>query len=103
MKYELRSIAKKRTISDYKYMCKNELINANKISKPRQTNKKNNFKSKRKEIKESFMKFSTKKILKSKIKEIKKILYQPIKNLQSTSVFQRILKRLILYILLVIA
>ena len=40
MKYELRSIAKKRTISDYKYMCKNELINANKISKPRKTNKK---------------------------------------------------------------
>ena len=103
MKYELRSRAKKRTISDYKYMCKNELINANKISKPRKTNKKNNFKSKRKEIKESLMKFSTKKILKSKIKEIKKILYQPIKNLQSTSVFQRILKRLILYILLVIA
>ena len=40
MKYELRSIAKKRTISDYKYMCKNELINENKISKQRKTNKK---------------------------------------------------------------
>ena len=53
-------------------MSKNELINAI-------NNKKIIFKSKRKEIKKSFMKPS-KKILKSIIKQIKEILYDPIKN-----------------------
>ena len=59
-------------------MSKNELINAINISKPTKNNKKNTFKSKRKEIKESLMKPSKKKILQSKIKEIKEILYDPI-------------------------
>ena len=44
-------------------MSKNELINAINISKPTKNNKKNIFKSKRKEIKESLMK--TKKSKKS--------------------------------------
>ena len=47
-------------------------------SKPTKNNKKNIFKSKRKDIKESLMKPSKKKILKSKIKEIKEILHDPI-------------------------
>ena len=46
-KSELRSIAKRRSMS------KNELINAINISKTTKNNKKNIFKSKRKEIKES--------------------------------------------------
>ena len=54
-------------------MSKNELINAI-------NNKKIIFKSKRKEIKKSFMKKPSKKILKSIIKQIKEILYDPIKN-----------------------
>ena len=64
LKSELRSIAKKRSISGYKSMSKNELINAINISKPTKNNIKNIFKSKRKEIKESLMK--TKKSKKSK-------------------------------------
>ena len=68
LKSELRSIAKKRNISGYKNMSKNELIDAINISKPTKNNKKNIFKSKRKEIKESLMKASKKKILKSIIK-----------------------------------
>ena len=59
-------------------MSKHELINAIDISKPTENNKKNIFKSKRKEIKESLMKPSTQKIPKSLIKEIKEILYDPI-------------------------
>ena len=61
-------------------MSKNELINAINISKRTKNNKKNIFKSKRKEIKESFMKLSKKKVLKPIIKEIKEILLDPIIN-----------------------
>ena len=43
-KTELRSIAKKRSISDYKSMPKNELIIAINISKPTKNNKNNIFK-----------------------------------------------------------
>ena len=75
LKSELRSTAKKRSISGYKSMSKNELINAINISKPTKNNKKNIFKSKRKKIKKSLMKPSKKKILKSIIKESKEILY----------------------------
>ena len=78
LKSELRSTAKKRSISGYKSMSKNELINAINISKPTKNNKNNIFKSKRKEIKQSLMKPSKKKILKSIIKEIKEILHDPI-------------------------
>ena len=79
LKSELRSIARKRIISGYKSMSKNELINATNISKPAKTNKKNIFKSKKKKkIKKSLMKPSKKKILKSIIKEIKEILYNSI-------------------------
>ena len=46
LKNELRSIVKKRSISDYKSMSKNELINAIYIRKPTKSNKKNTFKSK---------------------------------------------------------
>ena len=80
-KSELRSIAKRRTICDYKSMpLINKLINAIDISKPTKNNKNNIFKSKRKEIKESLMKLSKKKIFKSSIKEIKEILHDPIIN-----------------------
>ena len=75
LKSELRLIAKSRGISDYKSMSKNKLINAINTSKPTKNNKKNIFKSKRKEIKKSLMKPSKKKILKSILKEIKEILY----------------------------
>ena len=61
-------------------MSKNELINAIDISKPTENNKKNIFKPKRKEMKESLMKTSKKMILKSIIKEIKEILHDPILN-----------------------
>ena len=67
-KSELRSIAKKGN------------VNAINISKPTKNNKKNIFKSKRREIKESFMKLSKKKVLKPIIKEIKEILLDPIIN-----------------------
>ena len=74
-KNELRSIAKKRgIISDYKSISKNELIRTINISKPRENNKHYIFESKRNKIKESLMKLSKKKILKSKIKEIKEII-----------------------------
>ena len=49
---ELISIEKERTISDYKSMSKSELIDAINILKPTKYNKINIFKSKRKEIKE---------------------------------------------------
>ena len=62
-------------------MSKNELIKAINISKPTKNKKKNIFKSKRKEIKDSLMKLSKEKILKWKIKEIKKILHDPRNNL----------------------
>ena len=39
LKSELRSISKKRSISGYKNMSKNELINAINISKPTKNNK----------------------------------------------------------------
>ena len=78
LKSELRLIARKRSISGYKSMSKNELINAINISEPAKNNRRNIFKSKRKEIKQSLMKPSKKKILKSKMKEIKEILYGPI-------------------------
>ena len=45
-------------------MSKNELIKAINISKPTKNKKKNIFKSKRKEIKDSLMKLSKEKILK---------------------------------------
>ena len=78
LKSELRLTAKRRSISGYKSMSKNELINAINTSEPAKNDRKNIFKSKRKGIKKSLMKPSKKKILKSKIKEIKKILYDPI-------------------------
>ena len=78
LKSELRLIAKRRSISGYKSMSKNELINAINTSEPGKNNRKNIFKSKRNKIKKSLMKLSKKKILKSKIKEIKQILYDPI-------------------------
>ena len=62
-KSELRLIAKKRSISGYKSMSKNELINAINTSEPAKSNEKNIFESKRKEIKKSLMKPSKKKIL----------------------------------------
>ena len=80
LKSKLRSMAKKRSISGYKSMSKNELINAINILKPTKHNKKNIFKSKRKEIKESLMTPTEKKTLKSIIKEIKEILHDPITN-----------------------
>ena len=52
LRNELISIEKERTISDYKSMSKNELIDAINILKPTKYNKTNIFKSKRKEIKE---------------------------------------------------
>ena len=78
LKNELRLIAKKRSISGYKSMSKNELINAINISEPAKNNRKNIFKSKIKEIKKSIMKPTKKKIFKSKVKEIKEILCDPI-------------------------
>ena len=97
---ELRLIAKNRNICGYKSMPKNKLlgiINNNErgkkspfkskkeetkkgLYKPTKNNKKDIFKSKRKEIKKSLMKPSKKKILKSVIKEIKEIIYDPIIN-----------------------
>ena len=89
-KIELRFIAKKRSVSGYKNMSKDELIDAINISKPAKNNKKNifkpkekmkkknTFKQKRKEVKKSLMTPSKKKTLKSKMKEIKEILYDPI-------------------------
>ena len=68
----------KKSISGYKSMSKNELINAINTCEPAKNNRKSIFKSKRKEIKKSLMKPSKKKILKSKMKEIKEILYDPI-------------------------
>ena len=51
LKRQLRLIAKKkRSISGYKSMSKNELVNAINTSEPAKNNKKNIFKSKRKEI-----------------------------------------------------
>ena len=68
-KNELRSTAKRRTITDYKSMSKIELINA-----IQENNNKNIFKSKRKEIRENFMTPSKENVLKTKIKEIKELL-----------------------------
>ena len=62
-KSELRLIAKERSISGYKSMSKNELINAINTSEPAKSNEKNIFESKRKEIKKSLMKPPKKKIL----------------------------------------
>ena len=59
-------------------MSKNELINKINTSEPAKNNKRNIFKSKRKEIEKSLMKPSKKKIFKSKIKEIKEIFFDPI-------------------------
>ena len=59
-------------------MSKNELMNAINTSEPVKNDRKNIFKSKRKEIKKSLMKPPKKKILKSKIKVIKEILYDQI-------------------------
>ena len=47
-KNDLSSIAKKRTISNYKSMSKNELINAIKISKPNQQKIRRTFLNQRK-------------------------------------------------------
>ena len=66
-KSELRSLAKKRSISGYKSMSKNELIYAISISKPIKN---------KKETKKSLMKPSKKKILKSIIKKSRKFLTQ---------------------------
>ena len=78
MKSELRLTAKKRNISGYKSMSKNELINAINISESTKNNKNNIFKLKRKKIKKSLVKPSKKKIFKSRTKEFKEILYDPI-------------------------
>ena len=51
LKSELRLIAKERSISSYKTIPKNELINAINISKSTKNNIKNIFKSKRKDVK----------------------------------------------------
>ena len=59
-------------------MSKNELINAINSSEPAKNNRKNIFKSKRKEIQANLMKSSKKKTLKSKTKEIKELLYDQI-------------------------
>ena len=56
-------------------MSKNELISAINISKPIENNKKNIFESKRKEVQDSLMKPS-----KKKIREIKEFLSNPIIN-----------------------
>ena len=56
-------------------MSKNELISSINISKPIENNKKNIFESKRKEVKESLMKPS-----KKKIREIKEFLSNPVIN-----------------------
>ena len=68
LKSELRLIAKNRSISGYKSMSKNELINVINTSKPTKNNKKNIFKSKRKKDQKKSMKPSKNKILKSIIK-----------------------------------
>ena len=60
-------------------MSKNELINAINISKPTKNNK-TIFKSKRKEIKYNLINPSKKKILQSKIKKIREILYDSMIN-----------------------
>ena len=78
LKSELRLIAKKGRISGYKGMTKNELIDSINTSEPAKNNRKNIFISKRKEIIKSLLKPSKKKILESKIKEIKEILYDSI-------------------------
>ena len=44
LKSELRLVAKKRSISGYKIMSNNELINAINTSKPAKNNRKNIFK-----------------------------------------------------------
>ena len=77
MKSELRLTAKKRNISGYKSMSKDELIDAINISESTKNNK-NIFKLKRKKIKKSLVKPSKKKIFQSRTKEIKEILYDPI-------------------------
>ena len=74
LKSKLRLIAIKRSISS-RSMSKKELINATNTSEQAKYNRKNIFKSKRKETKESLMKPSKKMILKSRIKEIKENLY----------------------------
>ena len=71
-------VKKKRSISDYKSMSRNELINPINTSEAAKNNRKNIFKSKRKEIKKILIKPSKRKILKSKMKEIKEIFYDPI-------------------------
>ena len=68
LKSELRLIAKNRSISGYKSMSKNELINVINTSKPTKNNKKNIFKSKRKKGQKKSMKPSKNKIFKSIIK-----------------------------------
>ena len=56
LKSELRFKAEKRSINGYKSLSKNDLIDAINTSKPAKSNKRNIFKSKRKEIKKSLMK-----------------------------------------------
>ena len=75
LRNELISIEKERTISDYKSMSKNELIDAINILKPTKYNKINIFKSKRKEIKEILYEPIINRG--AKIEKIKKILFDP--------------------------
>ena len=92
-KSELRLIANKKSVSDYKNISKDELISAINISKPAKNNKKsifkpkrqeikkkNTFKTKREGVKKSLMKPLKKNIFKSKRKEIKKSLMKPSKK-----------------------
>ena len=72
-KSELRLMAKKRSVSGYKNLSKDELISAINITKPAKNNKKNIFKSKREEIKK-------KNNFKSKREEIKKSLMKPLRK-----------------------
>ena len=64
---------KKRGVSGYKNMSKDELISAINITKPAKNNKNNIFKPKREEIKK-------KDTFKSKREEIKKSLMKPLKK-----------------------
>ena len=86
-------IAKKRSVSVYKNMSKDELIDAINISEPAKNNKKNifkpkkeeikkknTFKQKREEVKRSLIKPLRKNIFKSKRKEIKNESYETLKE-----------------------
>ena len=73
-------IAKKRSVSVYKNMSKDELIDAINISEKEEIKKKNTFKQKREEVQRSLIKPLRKNIFKSKRKEIKKESYETLKE-----------------------